>query len=296
MYHYVRESSKEFPFSKHEDLNNFVNNCKIINQKYESFNVTEGLMCKKLENKILLTFDDALKDHLEVAEILKNNNLKGTFYIPIYPYIQEDILSVHKAHLICSKIGAKCLSLFHKSIKDLGFDYKKIINKNNIDKFNNKYNKHNENFEIKQFKRIINYYGDTNLICKILDDILKKLSIKIEYHEFYLTQDEIKYIHSLGHEIGSHGYSHTLLSRLSKNEQENEIKLSKEFLEKIINNEITSFCYPYGTKNSYTNETIKILEHFKYKNAVSVDPRDIIQSDINSKFELPRFDCKNYSF
>ena len=296
MYHYVRSSSKEFPYSRHEDLNNFAKNCRIIKQKYESLNVTEGVMCKKLENKILLTFDDALKDHLEVAEILKNYNLKGTFYIPVYPFIKKDILSVHKAHLICSKIGGKCLSFLDKSIKDLGFDYKKIINENNVDKFKNKYNKHNENFEIKQFKRIINYYGDTKLISKILDDILEKLSIKIKYNDFYLTNDEIKYIHSLGHEIGSHGYSHTLLSRLSKNEQENEIKLSKEFLERVINNKITSFCYPYGTKNSYTNETIEILKYFKYKNSVSVDPRDIIQIDINSKFELPRFDCKNFSF
>ena len=47
----------------------------------------------------------------------------------------------------------------YKTIKDYSdLIIPKLSNKNNVYKFF-KYNKHNENFEIKQFKRIINYYG-----------------------------------------------------------------------------------------------------------------------------------------
>jgi peptidoglycan/xylan/chitin deacetylase (PgdA/CDA1 family) len=92
--------------------------------------------------------------------------------------------------------------------------------------------------------------------------------------------------------IGSHSQSHTLLSRLSYREQLKELKNSKIFLEKIINKNIDTFCYPYGGKISYNNNTLKILKKLNYKLAYSVEYRDISFRDIRQKpYELPRYDC-----
>ena len=92
--------------------------------------------------------------------------------------------------------------------------------------------------------------------------------------------------------IGSHSESHTLLSRLSYDKQFKEIKNSKTFLEKIINKNIDTFCYPYGGKISYNNNTLKILKKLKFKLAYSVDHRNITIKDLKNKpYELPRFDC-----
>ena len=57
--------------------------------------------------------------------------------------------------------------------------------------------------------------------------------------------------------IGSHSESHTLLSRLSYGAQFKELNNSKIFLEKILNQSIDMFCYPYGGKSSYNNNTLK---------------------------------------
>ena len=92
--------------------------------------------------------------------------------------------------------------------------------------------------------------------------------------------------------IGSHTESHTLLTRLSYREQLKELKNSKIFLEKIINKNIDTFCYPFGGKTSYNDNTLKILKKLKYKLAYSVEYRDISLRDIKQKpYELPRYDC-----
>ena len=56
--------------------------------------------------------------------------------------------------------------------------------------------------------------------------------------------------------IGSHAESHSVLSRMSYNQQFSEINNSKKDLQNIIKSEINLFCYPYGGKTSYNFNTI----------------------------------------
>ena len=110
--------------------------------------------------------------------------------------------------------------------------------------------------------------------------------------DYYLSKKEIRYLKSLGMIIGSHGESHTLLSRLSYKKQFKELNSSKIFLEKIINKKVDIFCYPYGRKMSYNSNTLKILKKLKFKLAYSVEYRDISLKDIQKRpYELPRYDC-----
>jgi len=79
---------------------------------------------------------------------------------------------------------------------------------------------------------------------------------------------------------------------LTFKKQFEEIKNSKIFLEKIINKNIDTFCYPYGGKISYNRNTLKILKKLKFKLAYTVEYRDINFKDIKNKpYELPRYDC-----
>ena len=237
------------------------------------------------------TFDDGFKDHIFAAEVLKKYNSIGIFFIPTSPLENNIILDVHKTHLILGKV---------KSSEAL-IELEKYLHKNKIIKFYNKnekskyksaYKKHLDDNDKKQFKKIMNYYGDLKLKHKILDYLLKKFEINIKPKDYYMNKKEIKYLQSLGMIIGSHSQSHTLLSRLSYREQFKELKNSKIFLEKIIKKNIDTFCYPYGGKISYNDNTLKILKKLKYKLAYSVEYRDISFGDIRQKpYELPRYDC-----
>ncbi len=292
MYHYVREDSKIFPFSRHKNISEFIKEIDFLKKDYHFYRTSDLLDIKDLNKGYVLTFDDGLKDHLNVAEILKSKNITASFYIPISPYLNESIMPVHKAHLICSKLGGKALDMLYDACNDLGFDYKSIISEEEKSRFSKSYTHQNDDEAIKDFKRLINYYGKLGLREKLLNNIINKLDIPIDPKDFYLTVDEIKYISSLGFEIGSHSVSHTLLSRLKFEEQLYELKNSKMFLENTLKKKVHSFCYPYGGKSSYNNTTIEILKKVGYYNSISVESRDILIYDIKSNiYELPRYDC-----
>ena len=295
MYHYVRRFSSEWPYSRHKDIFLFKKEILKIGKK-NFFNISEAINNfrnnEKLINSVILTFDDGLKDHLEVAEILHKLSIKATFYIPIKPYLDRDLLSVHKAHLIISKYGSSSLDMLFNLCKTLNIDYNDLVNKKEEKFFHSRYKQHQEEEKIKEFKKIINYCGSLGLRDQILNSLLKKNKIQTEVSNYYLTIDEIKYISSLGFEIGSHGVSHSVMSRLSCDEQFAELDQSKKFLENLIQKPVTSFCYPYGRRNSYDDITLDLLRKTNFHNAVSVEPRDIIKDDVVNKiYELPRYDC-----
>jgi len=59
-----------------------------------------------------------------------------------------------------------------------------------------------------------------------------------------------------------------------------------------LQSDIDFFCYPYGGKNSYNYNTIKILKKLKFKQAYSVESKDITKHKLSTNnLELPRYDC-----
>ena len=73
MYHYVRESSSEYSFSKHKELSKFINEIKHLKKDHTFLNLFDAINQNlfKRKNIIILTFDDGLKDHLQVKRNLK---------------------------------------------------------------------------------------------------------------------------------------------------------------------------------------------------------------------------------
>ena len=288
MYHYIRNKNKLLPNYNILKKKDYINQIKKFS-KFGLINSYKELFISS--DKFLPTFDDGFKDHIFAAEVLKKYNAIGIFFIPTSPLKNNIILDVHKTHLILGKV---------KSSEALS-ELEKYLYKNKINNFYDKkeklkyklaYNKHDEEVSKKKFKKIMNYYGDLNLKNKILDYLLKKFEINTKPKDYYLNKKEIKYLVSLGMVIGSHTESHTLLSRLPYREQIKELNNSKIFLEKIINKDVDTFCYPYGGKISYNNDTLKALKKLKYKLAYSVEYRDISLKDIQKNpYELPRYDC-----
>jgi len=288
MYHYIRNKSKLFPNCNVLGKNDYTNQIKKFSEK-GLINSYEELFIPS--DKFLPTFDDGFKDHIFAAEVLKKNNSIGIFFISTSPLKNNTMLDVHKTHLILGKVkSSEALNELEKYL------YKnkitKFYNNNEKSKYKLAYKKHLDEDDKKQFKKIMNYYGDLKLKHKILDYLLKKFEINTKPNDYYMNKKEIKYLKSLGMIIGCHSESHTLLSRLSYREQFKELSNSKIFLEKIINKSVDTFCHPFGRKTSYNDDTLKILKKLKYKLAYSVEYRDISLKDIQQKpYELPRYDC-----
>ena len=298
MYHYVRDDSEELPYSSHKTSTDFVS--EILEFKHSGYDFQSPRTClkhhnpnSKILNSILLTFDDGLKDHLYAAKRLKQIGVdNAVFYIPVEPYLTGQVLPVHKAQFIRSKYGARSLSLLKEAAMsigiDLAIDYENPCERR---KFKNRYSKQVDEEDVKEFKRLINYTGDLKLRNCLLDEIMVMTGSNLTVENLYLNASEIREIADLGFEIGSHGLSHIPFSRLGPNEQAYELEASKAFLEQVIYDEVTSFCYPYGGRDSYTDYTLELLHRKGYANALTVEPRDILSADIKDHpFEIPRYD------
>jgi len=80
-----------------------------------------------------------------------------------------------------------------------------------------------------------------------------------EINRRFLKPYQIKELSEAGFEIGSHSLSHKMLTTLSNEEIEKELKESKELLEKNYNITINSFAYPYG---KYNGDIIKLAKKY----------------------------------
>lgn len=89
--------------------------------------------------------------------------------------------------------------------------------------------------------------------------------------------------HTQGQEIGSHTVNHIYVGKASKEQALLELQQSKQTLEEILQEEITAFCYPYGSESP---EARQWVEETGYKVAVSTQ-RGLVRNN-DDRFSLPR--------
>jgi peptidoglycan/xylan/chitin deacetylase (PgdA/CDA1 family) len=163
-------------------------------------------------------------------------------------------------------------------------------------KFRRRYTHFNDSSDKNEFKKILNYFiSDFQLQTKILDNLLKKFKIKLNYKNIYLSNKEINLMKDMGMIIASHGHTHRLLSNLDYKNQKEEILSSINFLKKKFKINTNYFCYPYGGKISYNTNTIKILKKCNILKAFSVGNKNIKNLNIKKyNYEIPRYDCNKF--
>ncbi|EKD71145.1 MAG: polysaccharide deacetylase [uncultured bacterium] len=126
-------------------------------------------------------------------------------------------------------------------------------------------------------------------------DNQRKLSVPELGHypdESFLTWQEVKELHQMSWEIGSHGANHYDFSKLSEDMVKQELSQSKHDIEDNLKIPCTHFSYPWGKYSAYTK---KIVKQVGYQYAVAARHNKI---SINSDWlALPRMNIsRDYSF
>ena len=293
MYHYVRPYEANYPYFNNLDTQTFKRQLDYFKKKY-------GFISKKdyiyaIKNKVnidgvILTFDDGFKDHYSyvMPELIKRG-LWGVFYISTGIYRKNKLLGVHRVHYLKGKYGAdKILDEVLSEVEDCMLDH------NTIEEFDKEIYLHS-NYEDneKQLRRLLNYFIKYEYRDAILDTIMKKFFDEDElFSNVYLSIKEIQELSSNGNIIGSHTVSHSVLSRLTYNEQFDEIKDSFDFINQIVNQNYKSFCYPYGYSSSYNQDTLNILKELKVDDACVFDNK--IQGNDIKQYTISRIDCNRF--
>lgn len=93
-------------------------------------------------------------------------------------------------------------------------------------------------------------------------------------------------------DIGAHTVTHPVLSLQSLEEQKKEIFQSKYDLEEILGCTITSFSYPFGSKNDTGNYSVKLAKEAGYKVACANFPEPVTYR--SNPFFLPRYIVRDW--
>lgn len=292
MYHYIRDNDSRSPYFNNLTKTTYLQQVKRFEKKYGIIKNSDDLL--KQNKKILLTFDDGLKDHFFAAKVLSKINRIGIFFLPTLPLESKKILNVHKVHLILGKIKP-LIAL--EELKNYMKEKKIKLNfKNFKTKYKNTYKRFNDNVHKNEFKKIINYLiGDSILQTKLLDHLLNKFKIYPIHKDMYLNNKDIKDMLKMGMIIGSHSHSHTILTNMDYKKQLNEISTSMKILKKRFKIEIKHFCYPYGGKISYNLDTIRILKQQGIERAFTIGGEDTNLLKVKKyDYEIKRYDCNEF--
>lgn len=301
MYHYIREHSRKNPFFVFLHADNFREQLLYFKENYYLPSKEEFQSAisnnNPIDNSIVLTFDDGLSDHYEyVYPILKSLGMWGIFYIPSMPYVSNKLLDVHKVHYLLGKYDSKIVyqCLINIVHNDCYVD-------DSVERFKGQlYLTQESSSCTKKIKEIINYYIKPSKKSEILEKLFNAfVHNEVEIAKgYYLNRNQIDTMAKDGMVIASHSHSHTLLSNLSKYEQEFEVGNSLEVLREMSPSvTLNTFCFPYGGSKSYNEDTLEILNKNNIKYAFSVESRDIEKRDLkNSPFELPRYDCNEFPY
>jgi peptidoglycan/xylan/chitin deacetylase (PgdA/CDA1 family) len=94
-------------------------------------------------------------------------------------------------------------------------------------------------------------------------------------------------------EIGSHSLTHTMLSVLPIDQQQQEISHSKEYLEELTKQPVRFFSYPYGASNDFTRETMQIVANAGYEAAVANIQGNVLHT--SNMYAIPRCLVRNWN-
>lgn len=297
MYHYVRPAPEGLPYFRYLHVGDFLRQLDWLAAHHRFVardELEEACRTGRAPDGVVLTFDDGLSDHYDhVFPILKERGLTGYFYISTFPYESGALLDVHRIHLVLGRLGGPAaLQLLKEHLDDA------MLSDAHVGEFREATYKNQDNDRATTaFKRTLNYLISYDHRRAVLDRIFAE-AIGAERElaaRFYLDAGQIREMDAAGMVIGSHGVHHYVFSKLSVADQEREIARSFGHLAGVIGKPVRTFCYPYGGRHAFTDETVACLDRAGASFSFDVNPRDATDADLLcSRQTLPRYDCNMF--
>jgi peptidoglycan/xylan/chitin deacetylase (PgdA/CDA1 family) len=134
------------------------------------------------------------------------------------------------------------------------------------------------------------YYVPTEFVqLSASPELAAKYSLRAHYYNVPLEpmqKEDLKLLTDLGHEIGSHGYSHMKLSFLSRQAAHRELTLSMRQIAEWTGKIPTGFAYPYGVLSSSVGQPSEWVRDTDYRYAVTL--RRGLITEQTDRYQIPR--------
>jgi len=104
-------------------------------------------------------------------------------------------------------------------------------------------------------------------IERFLDELISEVKSPTPDRETYrvLSEQELLSLSSHLFEVGAHSISHPLLSAQPLEEQRAEIIESRAMLEGLTGRPVSAFSYPFGGRDAFNRETVRLVKQAGYK-------------------------------
>jgi peptidoglycan/xylan/chitin deacetylase (PgdA/CDA1 family) len=299
MYHYVREPDERLPHQRFLHVEDF--RCQLDWFAREHGFVERDAFERSLTTGdptpgIVLTFDDALADHMTfVLPELGARGLWGIFYVPTEPYRTGRLLPVHRLHHLLARFsGTDLLD------RTLGLLDDSMLSHFHVEEFHTEtYGRVDDDAATDRFKRTLNYFVAEAYRDEVIDALVASFGVdEAEVaHDYYVAPAGLRQMASCGMVIGSHSDGHRVLSTLADDEQRRDIEVSLGVLQEICGVPVETFCHPFGGFHSFNAVTEQLLAEAGIRYAFNVEGRDVSAGDLRGRpMALPRYDCNAFPF
>ena len=254
---------------------------------------------KLMPNNVCFTFDDGLKSQYDIAlPLLEDLKIKSFFFV--YTSIFDEIPDFLEIYRYFRVVYYENVDSFYKDFfYNSNIDLKKFFDSNT-----KKLEKTLKNFPFYSLNdakfRILRDFGISkkkyhSIMIQMFRN--KKFNYKKITKKLFITTNQFKTIHKLGHYIGLHSHTHpTLIENLDFKKQYSEYKKNLLNIKKILNYDVNIkfMSHPNG---SYNKNTLKILKELNlelgFRSSMIVDKTKKMKKINNSKYEIAREDHSN---
>lgn len=301
MYHYVRDySATRYPGIKGLDVAGFRRQLDHLESEFSIVRMEDVIAAAQHgtglpEQAALLTFDDGYAEHFHtVFPILSTRGLQGSFFPPVAPVHDRELLDVNRVHFILAS-GAPIEEISRSLDKEVesardGHDLRSLAEYREEWAHANRF----DDAETIYVKRML----QTALPESLRNDIARKLFAEFLdvdeatlCHELYMTTEQIQTMVKSGMFFGSHGSRHLWLNTLDRAAIETDVDASIEYLAHIgMPTEDWVMCYPFGGYNDLVREVVRDRGASL---GFSTEVRTA-QLDKDDLLALPRYDTNDF--
>ena len=303
MFHYVRPlPDVHYPELKGRSVTELIRQVRyIVDSGEHVWSIDELLERSSSRNGIpdkgwLLTFDDGLKDHRNyVMDVLDNEGVKGAFFVPGDPIVEEKTLRVQKIQLIfasgCSstEVLASTKNYLSERLSKDAFHACLASASAGVAAFRSP-----DDEVTAQAKYLLQNALPAGDMAFLIDELLIAVNCAVDpdmHASLYLSPAEVVELSQAGHFVGPHGMKHERYNSMGKDEAKKDMALSIAVLEEIgIDCSQTAIAYPYGSVPEAS--VLRNLKDLGIEIGFTTQARSAVPGD--DWLQLPRWDTNDF--
>jgi peptidoglycan/xylan/chitin deacetylase (PgdA/CDA1 family) len=238
----------------------------------------------------VLTFDDGLRDHIEVvAPLLESLGMRAAFFVNTAPWVTGHLLSVHMAHFLSAafsytELADDIIAAAHARSVKLGLEDVPRETATAQYRFDD------------EATAIVKYYLNAVIPQHERDSVLRDVfearlgDDRPHAKRHYLDRDDARALVHAQHVVGMHSHEHLHLAAAARDARRMDLTKNRDLVTDATGVAPVWLSYPYGSPSSYDDSVVDDVRELGCSfaltlahgvNRASVDPLYLRRVDTN---------------